>query len=280
MISDLTGHKSGKLTVICRQGSRHGESLWLCKCECGNEKLVTAYSLRTRKTKSCGCLRIEVVRKICEVDITGRRYGRLVAMERMTYKENNSYVWKCKCDCGNEFLVPRSRLTTKNTQSCGCMYRKVGGASVKTHKLHREFCILRQMIRRCTNPKSHAYASYGGRGIRVCKRWMQSFDNFISDMGPRPSRKHSIERVDNNGNYNPKNCRWALSLEQQQNTRYNKNITYEGRTMCIAAWARELGMNVRTLTARLRHKKWSVKAAFENPIFDPYKKGPRQERIR
>lgn len=92
---------------------------------------------------------------------------------------------------------------------------------------------------RCGNPRNHKYPLYGGRGIRVCARWICSFAHFLADMGPKPSSAHSIDRIDNDGNYAPDNCRWALPRTQSQNTRRNRFLTFNGRTRCISEWARE-----------------------------------------
>jgi hypothetical protein len=105
---------------------------------------------------------------------------------------------------------------------------------------------------RCANPNNEQYHNYGGRGITVCDRWRQSFAAFLVDMGPRPSPRHSIDRIDNNGNYEPGNCRWATSREQNRNRRNNIVLTHDGRTMCLADWARELGVPRGTLLARYR----------------------------
>lgn len=110
-----------------------------------------------------------------------------------------------------------------------------------------EYQCWRGMKKRCGN---HDDANYGGRGIRVCARW-QTFENFMADMGPRPSAAHSIDRIDNNGNYEPGNCRWATKLEQSQNTRVVRLITHNGRTLPVRAWARELGIDHKTVRERL-----------------------------
>jgi hypothetical protein len=99
------------------------------------------------------------------------------------------------------------------------------------------------IMRRCSNPRDPYFHIYGGRGITVCDRWKESFEAFASDMGPKPSRRHSIDRIDNNGNYEPNNCRWALPSEQSRNTRRNVNITHRGRTMAAVDWATQAGVS-------------------------------------
>jgi len=116
------------------------------------------------------------------------------------------------------------------------------------------------MVQRGTNEQSKNYSYYGGRGIIVCQRWVESFEAFLTDMGPRPSPKHSIDRFpDKNGNYEPGNCRWATQAEQSRNTRRNVNVTFDGRTMCLTDWAKELGVSGSCLRYRIRY--WSLSDA-------------------
>lgn len=116
------------------------------------------------------------------------------------------------------------------------------------------------MKKRCYNPKTVKYPSYGGRGITVCEQWKDSFETFFQDMGSRPSAQHSIERINNDGNYEPKNCRWALAKEQSRNTRRNQEITFNGKTQCISAWAEDLQLHHSTVASRLKNG-WSLEKA-------------------
>lgn len=118
---------------------------------------------------------------------------------------------------------------------------------------------------RCHNPNSPAFDRYGGRGIRVCERWRDSFANFFTDMGPRPTPKHSLDRIDNSGNYKPENCRWATDVEQAQNMRKNRFLTHDGRTLCASEWARVIGVKPGTLERRL-NAGWSVERALTEPL--------------
>ena len=121
------------------------------------------------------------------------------------------------------------------------------------------------MINRCTNPNDPGFVNYGGRGIAVCQRWMGSFENFLADMGPRPSSGHSIDRIDNDGPYSPENCRWATRLQQNCNSRSNHLLTLDGRTMCLADWAREAGLTRGALKDRLR-RGWELAEAIRTPM--------------
>ncbi len=121
------------------------------------------------------------------------------------------------------------------------------------------------MLGRCYNPKDSRYSDWGGRGIEVCDQWRQSFDTFSKDMGPRPTRKHSIDRIDNHGPYSPENCRWATGLQQGANRRNNQLLTLNGKTQHLHAWSRELGIPRCRLTMRLR-RGWTVERALTAPL--------------
>lgn len=159
------------------------------------------------------------------IDLTGKRFGRLIVIERSDKPgSGHQPKWKCKCDCGNEKTIFGASLRNNDSRSCGCR----NGENLKTHGLSNrpEYKIWKSMIARCENPKCSRFSDYGGRGIKVCKRWRENFQNFIDDVGFRPSEKHSIERVDVNGNYEPLNCKWATDIEQARNKRiYSKNTS-------------------------------------------------------
>jgi len=121
------------------------------------------------------------------------------------------------------------------------------------------------MVQRCTNPNATGYRWYGGRGINVCERWRGSFAAFYTDMGPRPSSKHSIDRVDSNGDYTPDNCRWATAAEQQRNKRSLHKVTYNGESLCLAEWGERTGISRRTIRGRLVSG-WSVDGALTEPV--------------
>lgn len=189
----------------------------------------------------------------------GDRFGRLTAVRPMPKAAGARQLWLMWCDCGAEKSVDQRQLAGGKTKSCGCLHREGSRARAASlieentrHGMYAtpEYRAWGDMLNRCRNPKHRCYAYYGGRGITVCARWLKS-DAFLADMGPRPSPKHSLERIDNSKGYSPENCRWATRAVQANNTRKVRQITAFGRTQSIAAWAREGGIPAPAITWRL-----------------------------
>ncbi len=161
------------------------------------------------------------------IDMIGRRFGRLVGISRAGLDAEGLALWLFQCDCGGQVVATGSRVKRGRTQSCGCLRPEATAQSnVKKKTTHGEstsieYRIWGHMRERCTNPKHKSFPRYGGRGIAVCARW-DDFNNFLCDMGRRPSLMHSIDRIDNDGNYEPGNCRWSLPSEQGKNRSDNK----------------------------------------------------------
>lgn len=162
-----------------------------------------------------------------KIDLIGKKFGKLTVVEYLegfkskNKKSSNNY-WRCLCNCGGESVVTTSRLRSKNTRSCGCLRVQMISKINKNRAIHgmtgsTEWISWKSLKVRCLDKKHKAYRLYGGRGIKVCERWVNSFENFYKDMGPKPTNLHSIDRIDNDGDYEPSNCRWATQKEQIRN---------------------------------------------------------------
>jgi len=205
--------------------------------------------------------------------VLGQKFGRLTVIEELPAIPHVDRRAICKCDCGKivNRVVSSLKAHTKKggTASCGCFldeFWKTGRAHT-THGLGKpsEHTIWAKMIQRCTNENDPSYHKYGGRGIRVCDRWRWSFGDFYADMGPRPTPQHSIERINNNGNYKPSNCRWATKKEQARNRRSSRLITVGGVRMTLAEAAEKHGLTIRQLWSRLKLG-WSLDRALSAPL--------------
>ncbi len=177
-------------------------------------------------------------------DERGNVYGKLTVLDLAEVRIEA--IWLCRCECGELTKVAGSDLRKGSTKSCGCGRRTQGGGCGSP-----EYTTWKEMKRRCYNSRYREYHNYGGRGISICERWRESFVNFLKDIGPKPFSEATIDRIDNDGDYEPGNCRWATKLEQGQNTRKARMLTHNGKTMCLRAWARRLGITHRTLSVRI-----------------------------
>jgi hypothetical protein len=177
----------------------------------------------------------------------------------------------CECSCRKTVIVAARSLGAGSSQSCGCLQKERVSQSNTIHGMRQspEYSSYQNMKDRCMNHNNPEYHNYGGRGIRVCDRWRepngQGFLNFLSDMGTKPFENLTVERKLVNGNYCPENCCWATNTEQARNRRSNLNLTHDGKTQCLAAWAEELGIPRSTLKNRLQGG-WSIEEALTNPV--------------
>lgn len=188
-------------------------------------------------------------------DLSGRAFGRLTVLKLAKEKLSGGYCWICQCACGEITTVRSSCLVQGQTTSCGCYARELSGirAPSKTHGMTgtREHYVWRSAKARCFSKNSQGFPDYGGRGITMCPEWAQSFEAFFRDMGKCPEG-HSLDRINNDGNYEPGNCRWATPAQQIRNTRRTVMITHNGKTMCLKDWATETGISYLTLSSRRR----------------------------
>lgn len=169
----------------------------------------------------------------------------------------------CQCSCGIQRMVSERNLRDGRSQNCGCeRMAAMAGSNTKHGKWKSsEYKVWSAMKARCN--KKHK--NYGARGIFVCERWASNFAAFYADMGSRPSTRHTIERINNDGNYEPSNCRWATYAEQGRNKRSNVNITYNGETKTIADWSTTIGIDFSTLHYRLVRGGWPIARALTEP---------------
>lgn len=198
------------------------------------------------------------------VDLTGHSFGQLIVVKRSrTNDSGNAVRYVCKCACGAKIIVRGGNLKSGNTTSCGCARR--------THGLSDNplYYVWWDMVARCTKPKHHAWADYGGRGITVCTRWLK-VENFISDMERSyPGEGYELDRIDNDAGYNKRNCRWATREQNVNNRRVTQYITYKGETKPVGTWAKELGLPRNTLYMRVFKYGWSVSKAFRSSVSSP-----------
>jgi len=279
-LTDLIGQKFGGLTVVDYKGKSH----WLCKCNCGNTTNVVANSLRQGITKSCGCFKKEMAKKVRKPkDLKGKRIGRLTVLECVGKKNHKTiYFWKCKCTCGEIIEVRSDNLTFGKTKSCGCLHKdkviKHGFWNTEYDKGTMKFYKMWQSLKaRCDNLNLKCYKNYGGRGITYDLRWAD-FECFKEDMyfkylyavRQQKLKNASIERLDVNGNYCFENCTFIERTDQLKNTRSVHSfiaISSEGEKFSaknVNEFCDKHGLNSSSVYACLKgkarqHKGWIFK---------------------
>jgi len=202
-------------------------------------------------------------------DYTGQKFNRLTAVRNTGNKTNSrSYLWEFSCDCGRKTICPMPAVKFGSIKSCGCLKKEIKRKGRPTHgKSH----LLAYRSWQAMKSRCLSHPSYVSNGITYCEKW-ESFEGFLEDMGNRPSPKHSLGRIDNNGNYCKENCRWATSYTQNINKRNTVILEFDGRRLPVSEWALELGLNRETIKARIKIG-WSVEKALTTPKIDP--KSPR-----
>lgn len=197
-------------------------------------------------------------------NLIGQRFGKLVVQKYVDTNKHGQSLWLCQCDCGKQKIVSSGNLRTGNTRSCGCLHNAL---LIKNSTKHGEtatrlYWIWHGMKARCFNTHDSRFKDYGGRGITVCDEWI-SFESFRSwALSNGYADNLTIDRVDNDGNYCPENCRWATDKQQANNRRTNRLITHNGKTQTIKQWASELGINYNTLYTRIVKYGWTAEKAF------------------
>ena len=194
-------------------------------------------------------------------EMIGLKFSKLTVVSSAGVDKHQKRIWSCICECGNTTVVATTQLRLGKTQSCGCFKTEV-------HTIHGdhkslEYYAWRSMRNRCKDQNTKYYGKYGGRGIKVCERW-ENYLHFLADMGRKPTKSHSLDRIDNDGDYTPENCRWATKSEQTKNRSTTVWLEHEGKKMLVQDWANEVGLPYTTLYARLRNG-WDVARALNTP---------------
>ena len=228
------------------------------------------------------------------LDIQGQRFGRLVVLHRANTGKSKNVMWVCRCDCGETTTGAASNLG-KTKFSCGCLKSESATASLRINRLAKpglhgmsdtvEWGVWSRMKDRCYRPSHHKYPRYGGRGIKVCDRWLESFENFFEDMGLKPSKRYSLDRIDNDGNYEPANCRWASAATQVRNSTTVHWVTIDNIKLCVVDWAKLLNVPKWKLNEMVRNRgKYkakfpSIEAAIEH-LYNKTKEPPKKKKYR
>ena len=202
------------------------------------------------------------------IDLTGKKFGKLAVLEAARKNKNGGFAWKCKCECGNEAIVSAGNLLNGHSKSCGCLRAEWCKENRTKHGLEntRLYSIWLDMIYRCHNPENPNYKRYGERGILVCDEWkndVRAFYNWAMQNGY--SDDLTIDRIDNNGNYCPENCRWTTKKEQANNRRSNVFITRNGETKTMKQWSFETGIPYQVVWQRIQKLGWDTERALTEP---------------
>lgn len=204
-------------------------------------------------------------------DISDKRFGRLIAIKVIGREEvSRCVLWECECDCGKKTIVRSSSLLSGSTKSCGCLQKDRAAEYNKNNAIHGKcetklYKSWAHMKERCLNPNCKSYKNYGARGITICEDWLE-FENFNQWAINNGYKKGlTIDRIDNNGDYKPSNCRWVNRKKQNNNRRDNVILEFNGKKKTLAQWAEELNINYSTLHSRI-YTGWSVEKALTQPV--------------
>lgn len=206
-----------------------------------------------------------------ETKMLGVKFGRLTPILKIRHGPAKIIMWVCQCECGNLSVARTQCLKRGESKSCGCLARMLARDFMigrnTTHGKSRSttYNSWASMKKRCLNKNTPNYRDYGGRGITVCERWMK-FENFLADMGEKPSSIHTLERKNNNSSYCKENCCWATMLQQQNNKRSNVRMSIDGVTRTLSEWCMESGINYATFYGRVFGRGWDAKRAITQPV--------------
>ncbi len=201
--------------------------------------------------------------------LLGQKFGRLTVLDRDKSNNTKHAYWICQCECGKIKSIRSAHLRSGGTISCGCYSAEMAAKRKTTHNLYgnRIYRIWANMIQRCKNPHEKCYKNYGGRGISVCQEWVEnflSFHSYVISLVDSDNEKMTLDRIDNDGNYEPGNVRWATRKQQGRNTRTVKMVTYKGKTQCLLDWSLELSLDKGTIRERLK-RGMTIEQALEKP---------------
>lgn len=253
------GARPGKLVSLGPGGKDHkGRYTCECLCDCGRTKTVPEVYLRHGVTSSCGCLVQETSSRVGRAKgdrvLPGEVFGRLTTVESRGYDSARKQIWLAKCECGAQTVVRVNNLRTGTTTSCGCFSRETVARRNTKHGLGAlpEAQVWRDIKKRCLNPLDPSYPIYGGRGISVSPEWVGNFPQFLADVGRKPTKGATLDRIDNNRGCEPGNTRWTTMQAQQRNKRTNVVITAFNHSKTAIEWSEELGIPSQTLINRYR----------------------------
>lgn len=279
MFDEFIGKKYGNLTITAFDHiNPRKKPVFNCICDCGNKLQTSIIRLKKGLTKDCGCSKRNT-------DLTGKKFGRLLVVEKTDKRVKRHIVWKCQCDCGNTFYAEGRRLVAGESKSCGCIKKEKEHFACKL-PIHKCWDT---MISRCYNKKRESYNAYGGRGITVCDEWLGSnpkgFSNFYDwamangysdEKLPNGRRKYTLDRIDNNKGYSPDNCRFVTDEVQMENKRDRLKVWYNGEFMLATKVAELNGIDKRLFSGRIRNG-FSVEKALTKPRGKPTKKKAHKE---
>jgi hypothetical protein len=269
---DLAGKRFGRLKALKRTSKRPGV-WWKCRCRCGKIKIVKSSDITSGNTKSCGCLAHDTSVAICKSHIKqipiGTRFGNLTVL-RISRKKLYAHgtCWVCRCDCGKVLVCWGSLLRVGRKTQCGCRTSEIISKGRTVHGFSRSkvYRTLKIMIQRCTNPNHGNYRRYGGRGIKVCREWMNHPEKFVLwALANGYQEGLTIDRINNDKSYSPSNCRWVGWVPQARNRSDNHLVTWNGKTRTIAEWSEVTGLKYHTISKRIIKYKWSVEEAMTLP---------------